>query len=167
MVGIATQFPADARFMPFVVGIPGIALCLLQLALDAVARTWRPASAIASRRHRRPASRLSPSPEEEPEFGPHTVRGELHDVGYFVAFIAAVLAFGFYVSVPVMLVSFLRMRGGSELAIRTVASRLAATAASVLRCSASLLHIRSVSRLPDADDHAALGFSAFEAELTD
>ncbi len=36
MVGIATQYPADARFMPFVVGIPGIALCLLQLALDAV-----------------------------------------------------------------------------------------------------------------------------------
>ena len=30
------------------------------------------------------------------------------DVGYFVGFIAAVLVFGFYVSVPVMLVSFLR-----------------------------------------------------------
>ena len=34
MVGVATTYPPAARFMPFVVGIPAIALCLLQLALD-------------------------------------------------------------------------------------------------------------------------------------
>jgi hypothetical protein len=34
MVGIASQYPADARFMPFIVGVPAIALCLLQLGLD-------------------------------------------------------------------------------------------------------------------------------------
>ena len=36
MVGVASPYPGDARFMPFVVGIPAIGLCLLQLFLD-----WR------------------------------------------------------------------------------------------------------------------------------
>lgn len=34
MVGIAATYPSDARFMPFVVGIPAIVLCVLQLSLD-------------------------------------------------------------------------------------------------------------------------------------
>ena len=34
MVGVASTYPPAARFMPFIVGIPAIALCLLQLALD-------------------------------------------------------------------------------------------------------------------------------------
>jgi hypothetical protein len=34
--------------------------------------------------------------------------------GYFLAFIAGVLLFGFYVSVPVMLVTFLRRRAGAS-----------------------------------------------------
>ena len=34
MVFIASGYPANARFMPFVVGIPAIGLCLLQLLLD-------------------------------------------------------------------------------------------------------------------------------------
>ena len=34
MVGVATAYPPPARFMSFVVGIPAIGLCLLQLGLD-------------------------------------------------------------------------------------------------------------------------------------
>ena len=34
MVGVASTYPPGARFMPFTIGIPAIALCLLQLALD-------------------------------------------------------------------------------------------------------------------------------------
>jgi len=34
-VFIASGYPANARFMPFVVGIPAIGLCILQLVLDA------------------------------------------------------------------------------------------------------------------------------------
>ena len=33
-VAVASQYPPQARFMPFVVGIPAIALCLLQIFLD-------------------------------------------------------------------------------------------------------------------------------------
>ena len=47
-VAIASGYPADARFMPFVVGIPAIGLCLLQIALDA-GRRPRPAPAADSR----------------------------------------------------------------------------------------------------------------------
>ena len=107
MVAMATQFPPNARFMPFVVGIPGIALCLLQLGMDLLrapgnqlAENFQAASKAGV-----PANLV---PEEEPEFGPHTVSGELTMWAYFVGFIAAVLVFGFYISVPVMLLSFLR-----------------------------------------------------------
>ena len=34
MVGVASTYPPGARFMPFTIGIPAIALCLLQLALE-------------------------------------------------------------------------------------------------------------------------------------
>jgi hypothetical protein len=46
--------------------------------------------------------------EELPEFGGHTAKRELRMWGYFVAFIAGLLGFGYYVSIPVMLVTFLR-----------------------------------------------------------
>jgi Tripartite tricarboxylate transporter TctB family len=113
MVGIATQYPADARFMPFVVGIPGIALCLLQLALDAV----RAHDGHLSR-HFQTAPKAGKPIEtvaaELPEFGGHTAKRELRMWGYFVAFIAGVLGFGFYVSIPIMLVTFLRRDAGAS-----------------------------------------------------
>ncbi len=76
------QFPPNARFMPFVVGIPGIALCLLQLGMDLLrapgnqlAENFQAASKAGV-----PANLV---PEEEPEFGPHTVSGELTMWAYF------------------------------------------------------------------------------------
>jgi hypothetical protein len=107
MVAIATQYPVDARFMPFVVGIPGIVLCLLQLGLDAVraydgyfVSHFRTAPKAG-----KPAETLE---AELPEFGPHTAKSELRMWTYVVCFIAAVLGFGFYVSMPIMLITFLR-----------------------------------------------------------
>ena len=35
MVAIASRYPAEARFMPFVIGIPAILLCFVQLFMDA------------------------------------------------------------------------------------------------------------------------------------
>ena len=107
MVGIATQFPADARFMPFIVGIPGIALCLLQLVLDGV----RAYDGHLSRHFQTAPKAGKPvetGPAELPEFGRHTVKRELWMWTYVVAFIGGVLALGFYASVPVMLITFLR-----------------------------------------------------------
>ena len=73
MVAMAFQFPAGARFMPFVVGFPGIALCMLQLCLDGMRvpggrfSTYRFRSAPKAGR---PAELAG---DDLPEFGAHTV----------------------------------------------------------------------------------------------
>ncbi len=113
MVGVAMLYPVDARFMPFVVGIPGIALCLLQLALDGV----RAYDGHVSRHFQTAPKAGKPAeagPAELPEFGRHTAKRELKMWAYVVAFIAGVLALGFYVSVPVMLTTFLRREAGAS-----------------------------------------------------
>jgi hypothetical protein len=116
MVGIATQYPEGARFMPFVVGIPGIALCVLQLGLDAVrahdGRVTRffqiaPKAGL-------PAETVEVVDTEVPEYGRHTAKRELRMWSYVVAFVAGILVFGFYVSVPIMLVTFLRREAESS-----------------------------------------------------
>lgn len=88
MVGIAAQYPPDARFMPFIVGIPAIALCLLQLALD-----FR-----ASRRNQVPAVG-----------GGVELRRELLMWAYFIGLVVGILLFGFLVTIPVFVVVFLRL----------------------------------------------------------
>lgn len=109
MVGIAAVlYPADARFMPFVVGIPGIALCVLQLGLDAVRAHDGQSWIYRFRSAPKAGKPAAPGEGELPEFGAHTRKRELAMWGYLLAFIAGILAFGFYVAVPVMLVTYLR-----------------------------------------------------------
>jgi hypothetical protein len=108
MVALATQYPEDARFMPLVVGIPGIALCALQLGLDAV-RAYDGHSLFYYFRSAPKAGKPSETEAGElPEFGPHTAKREWLMWSYVAAFIAAVLVFGFYVAIPIMLLTFLR-----------------------------------------------------------
>jgi hypothetical protein len=87
MVGIAAQYPPDARFMPFIVGIPAIALCLLQLVLD-----FR-----ASRRNQAPAA------GEAVE-----LRRELLMWAYFITLVGGILLFGFLLTIPLFALVFLR-----------------------------------------------------------
>jgi hypothetical protein len=86
MVGIAFQYPPDARFMPLVVGVPAIALCLLQLGLDL-----------------RDSARSEP-----PADGAIELRRELVMWAYFIGLLAGILAFGFLLTIPVFVVVFLR-----------------------------------------------------------
>src|SRR4029078_13193885 len=118
------SYPANARFMPFVVGIPAIGLCLLQLVLDARAR--RPVAEAADTRgtfekaeqtvsemvgHQvnfDVAREAPPVVETEPELSPReTVRRELTLWGWFVGFILGILLFGFWVTIPLFLIFFL------------------------------------------------------------
>ncbi|TCR87714.1 tripartite tricarboxylate transporter TctB family protein [Rhizobium sp. BK376] len=113
MVGLAFGFPAKARFMPLIVGIPGMALCLLQLGMDLYSHK---ASSSHGRHHHVPtqapaaaaALAVQEADPELPEFGPHTVPQEMAMWGYFISFIVAILLFGFYVSAPIMLAATLR-----------------------------------------------------------
>jgi len=158
MVGVSLQYPEGARMMPLVVGIPGIALCLLQLALDA-----RNAEAgafgyrfRAAPKAGKPAAPAVVIPGLDEEFGPHTVRRELVMLAYFVAFIAGVLALGFYVSVPVMLVTFLRREAESSWRLASILG-LGATLVMYLTF-AVVLHIRLYPGFVTPTVTRALGF---------
>jgi len=126
LVGLASGYPPGARFMPLVVGIPAIVLCLLQLALDARERR-RGAAEISDTRSelekagekvsrmvgRRVDFRISHEfmPGVGPEISPQEmVRRELVLWGYFLGFIAGIIVFGFWAAIPVFLVAFLRFQ---------------------------------------------------------
>ena len=121
MVALAFQYPPNARLAPLIIGVPGMLLCLFQLGLDAVNAQGGP---FANHRFRfaPKIGRPDPPAEEPSEFGPHTVSRELVMWGYFLAFIAAVLALGFYAAVPVLLASFLYFEAGVRLPLALMTS---------------------------------------------
>jgi hypothetical protein len=126
LVGLASGYPPGARFMPFVVGIPAIVLCLLQLALDARQRRRGETEASDTRSAKEKAeekvSRMvgrrvdfQISHEFMPGVGPEIppqemVRREMVLWGYFLGFIAGIIVFGFWVAIPIFLVAFLRFQ---------------------------------------------------------
>jgi hypothetical protein len=128
MVGIASTYPAEARFMPFTVGIPAIALCLLQLALDLYRRrvpeaadARDPLQAAEDQVARIAGRRVHfEMPSENALFTESThdervrVRREIVVWGFFLALIAGVLLFGFRIAVPVFLIAFLRFQAGAS-----------------------------------------------------
>ena len=123
---LAFQYPLEARFAPLLIGVPGILLCLIQLGLDAVAASGRSFANIQIR----PAPKIG-NPDNaldgKQEFGSETAPRELAMWSYFLAFIGAVLAFGFYAVAPVMLVAYLHFEAGVNLP-RTLAVAVAGTA---------------------------------------
>lgn len=128
MVGIATQYPPQARFMPYVVGIPGIVMCVIQLALD----LWRLRSDAKDdeddgksemRKAEEEVSRITGRKMDFHEAEGATAvvveeskegRGRREAIvwGYFLALIAGILLFGFWVSVPLFILIFLRCFAG-------------------------------------------------------
>ena len=113
MVGISSTYPPGARFMTFVVGFPAIALCLLQLFLDL--REWR--NAAASRAGgQKPSGALADASMQlgmnmgltVEAYTPKVVRREIIVWAYILGLIGSILLFGFYVSVPLFLLVFLR-----------------------------------------------------------
>ena len=90
MVGVATQYPPQARFMPLVVGLPGIALCLVQVMLEIAAR----------RRATTGVTAYGPGAEAR--------RRELVLWGSFLGLITSLILFGFWLTIPLFLLAFLR-----------------------------------------------------------
>ena len=129
MVGVAATYPPEARFMPFTIGIPAIALCLLQLALD-LYRRRHPQSAAdggdALKQAEDQVARMAgrrvqfDMPSENALFTDGAlderarVRRELVVWGYFLALIAGILLLGFRIAVPVFLIVFLRFLAGTR-----------------------------------------------------
>ena len=137
MVGVAATYPPDARFMPFVVGIPAIGLCLLQLVLDWRAGAPAPEPKDTRSELEKAEERVSKMVGRNLEFevahvAPEVVVIENSDEvagnrefliwGYIVGFIAAILVFGFNVSIPVFIAIFLWREAGYSLLKALVSS---------------------------------------------
>jgi hypothetical protein len=124
-VAVASEYPPQARFMPFVVGIPAIALCLLQIFLDIrksrrkvvevedtrseVERARDEASRYAGRQVETEATAAEEiQVMDASSIPPNMVHREVLLWGYFLGFITSVLVLGFWFTIPVFLVTFLR-----------------------------------------------------------
>lgn len=131
MVGIAAGFPPEARAMPFVVGIPGIGLCLFQLFLDMLAaRQAGPAAPVDTRNEfERAQANVSRIVGQKLEFDmalekPQVVIGELPEEGErrreiilwacLAGLVAGIILFGFWPTIPVFLVLFLHYFAGKS-----------------------------------------------------
>ena len=90
MVALASTYPEDARLLPFVIGIPGLALCVIQLAIE----LWKRA-------------KLS-EPAGAPPENAVSIASEVKYFLWFPAFVASVLAIGFLGTALVMVFLFLR-----------------------------------------------------------
>lgn len=123
MVGVATTYPAGARFMPFVVGIPAILLCLLQIMLDvraaneaAAPRDNRNELEIAQERMSQMTGRAMTfeaaqmAPEVTVSENPTGIAQSREFIiwGYVLALVAGILFFGYAASIPVFILLFLR-----------------------------------------------------------
>lgn len=129
MLYVASTYPAEARFMPFVVGFPALLLCFLQLFLDLRATDAKTqdnrsdmekaearVSQMTGRQMEFDAADIAPAftVSENPTA---VVRSrELLIWGYLLAFMGGILVFGFYAAVPVFLLLYLHKEAGFKLA---------------------------------------------------
>jgi hypothetical protein len=130
MVWIAAAYPPNSRFMPFVVGIPAIGLCLVQLVLDARERRRESRRSMQGKfeRAEQSISRMAgqevdfevarePLPFAETETvipRRELVRREVVLWVWFIGFISAILLLGFWLTIPAFLVAFLRFQAGAS-----------------------------------------------------
>lgn len=88
---LALGLPAKAAFMPLLVGIPGLLLCLAQLVIDL-------------RRPKQAPEKIA----EESRGGPPDRQTELQAFAWLGAFAGALLGFGFIVGGPLLVAAFVR-----------------------------------------------------------
>ncbi|MFQ6017744.1 MAG: tripartite tricarboxylate transporter TctB family protein [Kiloniellaceae bacterium] len=89
MVLVAAGYPPEARLLPFVIGIPGVVLCLVQLVSEI----------LAAQKDR---------PEAEHSAGQRvSLRREVALIAWFVGLVLSILLFGFLVAAPLIVFAFL------------------------------------------------------------
>ncbi len=103
MVAMAATYPPATRFLPFVIGIPGILLAEHQVATE-IADARR---AAVPARHATLSETTAAKAEAilEP---PGDVLREIVLLAYLVGLAAAVLVLGFWLAIPLFVIAFLR-----------------------------------------------------------
>lgn len=118
-------YPEGARAQPLIIGVPAIALCILQLAIDLRQPSTNTCEQPMAETPIRAASEPAPAPAREARVW-----------CWFIALVSSVLLAGFWVAVPAFLVGFLLIEARTG-AARAFGLGLGATAA--LYCVFGLL----------------------------
>jgi hypothetical protein len=108
MVAIASTYPADTRFLPFVIGIPGIVLALIQVVNEVIDARRVDAHAAAKPSPDATLLEIAEAAAHGAFEEPPEMRKEIVLFAYFVGLAAAVLLLGFWLSIPLFVVVFLR-----------------------------------------------------------
>ncbi len=124
MVLVAAGYPPEARLLPLVIGIPGLALCLLQVANEirdarpgvrsgarSGARSEAQSRAQSGARSEAPPMGLSEGPlqDDDPIDQAAKIRREFVLLAWFLAMVLGVLLFGFLIATPVLVFGFLAL----------------------------------------------------------
>lgn len=128
MVAIAWGYPPKSRFLPLVIGIPGIVLTLTQLLFDLLGSqqprkskskgsgsAFQNVQAALSRRLHRKVDldiaheKLTVVVQDRSDQSASQLQRELALFGYFIGLVAGVILFGFWLTIPVFLVTFLHL----------------------------------------------------------
>jgi hypothetical protein len=130
MVVVAIDYPPKAQLLPFVIGIPGIGFALLQLFLEI--RSVGKEKAIDTRtdfeKYQAEIERYTDKPmelditqektevivDDTPEEGRSVFQRELILFGFFFALLASVILFGFWITIPLFFIAFMRGHEGDS-----------------------------------------------------
>lgn len=136
MVVVALSYPEGARFMPLTVGIPGILLCCLQIALDLrksngvqeekdeIREVELKAAKLVGHNVEFAHAAVIDAPKDHQE----EVRREVITWVYFLSFLGGILLVGFWISIPIFLLTFLKERASATW-IKSITLTCIATAA--------------------------------------
>ncbi len=130
MVLIALDYPPKAQLLPLVIGIPGIAFALLQLALEirSVGKEKARDTRTDFEKYQAEIERYTHKPmelditqektqvivDDNPDEGRSIFQRELILFGYFFALLAGVILFGFWITIPVFFIAFMRLHEGDN-----------------------------------------------------
>jgi hypothetical protein len=92
MVGLAFTYPGEARFLPLVIGIPGLVLCVMQLMIEL---------------------RNAPASDEK-VYTAEDRMAELKMFGWFAVFIFGIILFGFPYAGPIIVAIYLHFSWGEK-----------------------------------------------------
>ena len=108
MVVVAFGYPPASRFAPLVIGIPGILLTLGQLVVDVYEQHRGPSVSTSNVRVARPAPVAQEPAASADDQARSTGKRELRMFAYFFGLVAAIILFGFWLTIPVFIMLFLR-----------------------------------------------------------
>ena len=102
MVGMAMTYPPETRLLPLVIGIPGILLGLIQVGVEIRDARRKAGSALGDETGEQGTG-------TEESVPPATiVKREIVLLAYLVALAVSIILFGFWLTIPVFVIVFLR-----------------------------------------------------------